>query len=111
MDKSKQIELIRKRNSNLTKQLEDLKNKLQLEQQINIDKKQRAEDLIVEIESLQTEWLGVLDDLKKKREEYQSLINDVKTMKKVLFQASLKSKIPVSQKLKMWILRYNKYKK
>ena len=54
MNKSKQLDLSRKRNEQLSRQLEKIK----------------------------TDWLHALEDIQKKREEYELLIADIKAMRK-----------------------------
>ena len=91
MNKSKQVDVIRKHNTELSKrleelskQLDDMRFKLEFDSQLNKKGYQRAKDLIDDLEKIKQEWIAVLDDLNDKREEYSCLISDVKKMKNIM---------------------------
>lgn len=107
MDRIKQAELIRKRNAELTRQLNEMKERLRLENQANEYRNKRADDLISELEDIQKEWVTALNDINNQRDELYSLINDVKEIKNILINTVLKAKIPDYEKIKIGIL-YNK---
>ena len=97
MDRSKQIEAIRKRNAELTKQLEDARFKLEFNSQLNMKGYQRAEDLIDELEKIKQDWTSALDDLNDKREKYSLLIADLQEIKKIM--TNMGFKIPWYKKI------------
>lgn len=97
MNRSKQIELVRKRNAELTKQLKDVKLKLQLDSELNMKERERAKDLISELEQIKKEWISIIKDLNDKKEKYSNLIFDLQEMKKVMI--SMGFKIPWYRKI------------
>lgn len=97
MDRSKQIETIRKRNIELTEQLEDLRFKLEFNSQLNEEGYRQAKDLIDELEGIKQEWLLSLNDLNDKREKYSALIADLEEIKKIM--VSMGFKIPWYKKI------------
>jgi hypothetical protein len=91
MNKSKQVDVIRKHNAELSKrleelskQLDDMRFKLEFDSQLNKEGYQRARNLIDDLEKIKQEWLVALDDLNEKREKYSCLISDVEKMKKIM---------------------------
>lgn len=97
MDRIKQAELIRKRNAELTLQLNEIKENLEQEKRFNEYKNKRATNLISELESMQKEWVESLNDINNQRDELYSLINDVKEIKNILTNTILKAKILKSE--------------
>jgi chromosome segregation ATPase len=97
MDKSKQVEAIRKRNSELTKQLEDIRFELEFNSQLNTKGYQRAKDLIEELEQIKQDWTLALEDLNDKREKYSILIADLQKIKKIM--TNMGFKIPWHKKI------------
>lgn len=97
MDRSKQIETIRKRNVELTQRLKDAEFKLEFNSQLNMEGYQRAKDLICELEKIKEDWTMALNDLNDKREKYSNLISDLQEMKKIMI--SMGFKIPWYKKL------------
>lgn len=91
MDRIKQAELIRKRNAELTLQLNEIKEKLEQEKHSNEYRNKRTDDLISELESIQKEWTESLNDINNQRDELYSLINDVKEIKNILTNTVLKA--------------------
>lgn len=81
MVKDKQLDLVRKRNSDLMKKLEDMKSKLEVDQNLNKESYQQAKDLITELEEIKSEWLILIDSLQEKRDEYDELISTLKKIK------------------------------
>ena len=90
MNRQKQIEIIRKRNTELSKQLDDVKFQLEFNSQLNSEGYQRARDLIVDLEKIKQEWLIALDDLNDKREKYSYLISDLQEMKTIMVNMGFK---------------------
>ena len=82
MNKSKQLDLSRKRNEQLSRQLETIKTEWELDRLLHQNSYEHAKELISELEKIKTDWLRALEDLQKKREEYDLLIADVKAMRK-----------------------------
>lgn len=90
MNKNKQIELIRKRNSDLNKKLDDMQFQLQYNKELNQGSYQKAKDLIVELNSIKTEWQSALNELYEKQEKYQELINDLREMRDEMIRNGFK---------------------
>lgn len=82
MNKSKQLDLSRKRNEQLSRQLETIKTEWELDRMLHQNGYEHAKELISELEKIKTDWLQALEDIQKKREEYQQLIADVKALRK-----------------------------
>lgn len=80
MDRSKQIDLIRKRNIELSQQIEDL----QLHLDLNSKGYETAKDLITELENIKDKWLETLDRLYDKETEYDKLLSDMKEVNRNL---------------------------
>lgn len=97
MDKTKQIDAIRKRNAELNKQLDDMRFKLEFDKQLNSNGYQRAKELIEDLEKIKKDWLSALDDLNEKRTKYSLLITDLKTMKSIMKNMGVK--IPLYKKI------------
>lgn len=90
MDRSKQIDTIRKRNIELTKQLEDVKFQLEFNSQLNMNGYKKAKDLIVELEEIKQDWILAIKDLNDKRTKYSCLINELQDMKKNMIDMGFK---------------------
>lgn len=91
MNRSKQADaLIRKRNAELTEQLERMRFELEFNSQLNMNGYQRAKDLISELEQVKQDWTFALDDLNDKREQYSLLIADLQEIKKVMINRGFK---------------------
>lgn len=71
----KQERILRERNAQLQKELDILK-----EQAMN----PRVDAIVHELESIRDEWKENLDKLIHEREQYASLVNDLKTVKEAL---------------------------
>lgn len=70
-----QERILRERNAQLQKELDILK-----EQAMN----PRVDAIVHELESIRDEWKENLDKLIHEREQYASLVNDLKTVKEAL---------------------------
>lgn len=97
MDDKKKIDLIKKRNLELSKQLEELK--LVIKNKPENDNSEYAVSLIEELEGIRAEWLTSLNSLKKKDEECTSLINEMFEIRNIMY--SMGFKIPWYKKLLM----------
>ena len=97
MNKQKQIDLIRKKNAELSKQLDDMRFKLESNTQLNMEGYKKAKDLIVELEEIKQDWLSTLYDLNNQRERYSDLINDLQKIKNIM--VSMNFKIPWYKKI------------
>lgn len=97
MNKLKQVDVVRKRNAELTKQLDDMRFKLEFDSQLNMQGYQRAKDLINDLEKIKHNWINALDDLNDKRAKYDCLINELQEMKKAM--VSIGFKIPWYRKI------------
>ena len=97
MDRSKQMETIRKRNAELTQKLKDAEFKLEFNSQLNMKGYQRAKDLIGELEQIKQDWIIALNDLNEKSEEYSNLISYLQEIKKIMINMGFK--IPWYKKL------------
>lgn len=84
MNKNKQIDRIRKRNSDLSEQLRDLKFRLEYDTQLNSEGYRHAKELITDLEKIRAEWLTELKHLKKQQAEYDALLSDMRAAKSVL---------------------------
>ena len=97
MNNVKQIDTIRKRNAELTKQLEDLKFELEFNSQLNMNGYQQAKDLINDLENIKQNWISALNDINDKRLQYTILIDDLQSIKTIM--TSMGFKIPWHRKL------------
>ena len=97
MDKKKQLELIRKRNIELSKQIDDLKFKLEFDYQLNMEGYKRAKDLISDLERIKSDWMKVVEDLKEKEVEYSYLISELKMIRDIM--RNMGFKIPIYKKI------------
>ena len=97
MNGLKQVDVIRKRNIELTKQLEDMKFKLEFNSQLNMDGYRCAKDLIDDLEKIKKDWILSLNDLNNKREKFDCLIADLQIIKNIMTDMGFK--IPWYKKL------------
>lgn len=98
MNKDKRLELVRKHNSELTKQVEDLRFQLDYKTQLNSESYDKAKQLICELEAIKDEWIKCLAEVEKQREKYDKLISELKDMKKMM--KKMGPKIPLYRKFK-----------
>lgn len=103
MNKRKQMELIRKRNMELTKQIDDLKFKIEFDTQLNMEGYKRAKDLISDLENIKADWLKVINDLKDKDVEYSYLISELKMIRDIM--KNMGFKIPLYKKILLYFRR------
>ena len=87
MDRGKQIDILRKRNIELNKLIDDLKFKIDYNEQLNSEGYKQAKDLINDLEKIRKEWLESIQILREKEKEYDDLISDLQEMKKVMITA------------------------
>lgn len=81
MDRGKQIDLIRKRNTQLNEQLENAKFAFEYDRMLNREGYKHAKDLIAELEDIKKRWTEALEDLKNKQDEYQMVVDDIKRLR------------------------------
>lgn len=98
MNKLKEVDMIRKRNVELTKQLDDMKFNLEFNSQLNMEGYKRAKDLIDDLERIKQGWSSALNDLNNKKTEYSNLIADLQEIKKIMVNMGFK--IPWYKKIK-----------
>lgn len=84
VNRSKKIDAIRKRNAELTDQLDDLRFKLEFNSQLNMDGYKHAKDLINDLEKIKQDWMHALTCLNNEREKYSNLIADLQTIKNIM---------------------------
>ena len=97
MDKMKQIDLIRKRNKELSKQLNDLKFKLEFDSQLIKFKIELT--MIQDLEKIKSEWLQALNDLQNAKLKYSFLIKNLQEIKKLM--GDIGYKIPLRKRIIM----------
>lgn len=90
MNNVKQVDMIRKRNAELTKQLDNLKFQLEFNSQLNMKGYQSAKDLISDLEQIKHDWMLALDDLNDKRMKYSELISDLQKIKNIMVDNGFK---------------------
>lgn len=103
MNNVKQLDMIRKRNSELTKQLDDMKFELEFNSQLNMKECQRAKDLINDLEKIKKDWMYAFEDLNDKRIKYSELISYLQEIKNIM--TNMGFKVPWYKKI------INKFKK
>ena len=87
MDREKQINMMRKRNIDLSEQIKDLELKLEYNKQLNSEGYQTAKELIKELENIKENWLETLNRLYDIESEYQGMISDMKEIKETMLSA------------------------
>lgn len=91
MNRDKQIDVMRKRNSNLSEQIKDLQFKLEYNKQLNSEGYQTAKELIEELEDIKNNWLEALNRLYDIETEYEGLISDMRNIKEVMLSTLQKN--------------------
>lgn len=92
MNTTKSIDILRKRNTQLTeqlKQVEDLQKSYEQIKHLNQEYEKhdpdyadrRVSELITELEEIKEEWTAALEKLNKERDEYKELIRDMKMVR------------------------------
>lgn len=84
MDISKRNEILRKRNAELSKQLEDINSKLESMRNDNSESIKQFKELITELETIKNQWLQSIEEIEDKKTEYEVLIHELKEMKNIL---------------------------
>ena len=77
----KKEEITRKRNMELTKELEDVKFQLAIQKDLNSESLKRAQELVNELEIIKVAWMKELSDIHERKKEYEQLISELKDMK------------------------------
>lgn len=94
---NKQIELIRKRNAELSKQIDDLKFRIDFDSELNTESYKQAKKLISDLENLKSRWLKSIEEIEKEKDEYSKLISELKTIIKIMKDMGFK--IPLYRKI------------
>lgn len=81
MEKSQEIRLARKRNAELSRENEALKFDIKKNKALNQETADKAKALIRDFEAMKAEWQQTINELHKKCDEYQELINECKDVK------------------------------
>lgn len=84
MNDKRRIDKVRKRNSDLVKELEDLKLKIEFDKQTNLESYQSVKDLVSELDSTKNEWKKLLNELQDSQMKYSYLMDKVKRLYKEL---------------------------
>lgn len=90
----KSMDILRRRNAQLSeqiKQLEELQDNYKQVRHLNEEYEKhdpdygdrRVSELIADLEEIKKEWLDVLDELKRERDEYKGLIEDMRIVRGV----------------------------
>lgn len=85
----KKYELAKKRNSTLTKQLENAKTELKQIKDSNIESSKRINELIEELEKTKQIWDKAVNDLQAEIFEYKKLNAELKSFKNNLIKGIL----------------------
>jgi chromosome segregation ATPase len=80
------IELLRKRNTELSTQLDDLKFQLEYQKVLQGGSTKRAKDLIVELENIKTEWEKSLSEIDDYKSQYEELIAELRDIKESMIE-------------------------
>lgn len=89
---TKSMDILRRRNAQLSEQLKQTENLQKSYEQIKHLNKEyekhdpdygdrRVSELIAELEGIRKEWMDVLDELKHERDEYKELIGDMRMVR------------------------------
>lgn len=92
MVNEKSMDILRRRNAQLSeqiKQLEELQNNYKQINHLNKEYEKhdpdygdrRVSELIADLEEIKKEWLDLLDELKRERDEYKGLIEDMRMVR------------------------------
>ena len=91
-DMKSKIELLRKRNTELSTQLEDLKFQLEYQKVLQGGSTKRAKDLIVELENIKKEWGKSIAEIDDYKAQYEELIAELRDIKKSLIELTKRPK-------------------
>lgn len=78
---AEKIEVLRERNKKLLEQIEELKFKIENNEQLNTKSYVKAKELIEALEDLKNDWSMQLRVVLELQEEYHKLIKDVTILK------------------------------
>ena len=74
-------DVLRKRNEELSKQLEEAKIELSMQKDLNSEAAQKAKELITRLEIIKSQMEQTLDEIENIRNKYKSLITEMKEFK------------------------------
>lgn len=84
MDYNKKTEFVRKRNAELLQELNDLKQRFEMD---SFERK-KIEVLSKELERIKEEWSAINKELVKRNQQYTELISDLRGMKSIMLKMS-----------------------
>lgn len=93
MNQDKKVEIIKRKNERLKKQVDDYKLRLELEQHENRLDAAKVEAFMDAFTVLQSEYCDIITELRRCREEYLKLINELSDMKYDLKEIGIKPPI------------------
>lgn len=74
-------EITRKRNLELSKELDEVRFQLAMQKDLNSESMKRAKELITELEAIKLTWLKSLKEVDEQKEQYKRLINELKDLR------------------------------
>ena len=90
MNQDKKIDIIKRKNERLQKQLDECNLMLELEQQENRMDEVKVAAFLNEFSELQKEYEDAITELRKCQVEYQEVINELQEMKCDLIEAGIR---------------------
>ena len=81
VDNMRKEEITRKRNLELSKELDEIRFQLAMQKDLNSESMKKAKELITELEAIKLTWLKSLKEVENQREQYRDLINEVKDLR------------------------------
>lgn len=98
MNRKKRTDVIRKRNIELSAQLNELRQKL--------NEQPEAQELISKLQKIERDWLNAIQELDKRRRRYDELIADMQAIKKAMINIGFNVRIPWYKRLMRKIKRH-----
>lgn len=83
--RNSRIELLRKRNLDLSAELDELRFELEYEKKLKSGSMKKAKDLIDELESIKIRWNKSLDEIEQYKMQYEQLISELRHIKSTMF--------------------------
>ena len=104
MTEKKKLALMRKRNDELSKRVNELIGQLE---SANATKENYTE-YSKELEKIKLEFDSAIKDIHQKQEEYTTLITQTKELKRKIYNSGSKVKIPLFTKIRLFIIMHKK---
>lgn len=101
MSHLRRIDLIRKQNEELLLKINELQSKLNQSLQDNADSKEQFDSLIIDLKKIRKQWKTAVEDLENKSQEYEKLIEFLHEANGIM--KSMNFKIPWYKKI---LLKY-----